>query len=126
MLESTERRGAMGQAIKSDSDSMTTPPMPRGKRGAASVLSASPQGVSVPRKNTTDGVDPLSEAAGISWEKRSASISDGSGKAVFKQDDIEIPTFWSQTATNIVANKYFRGTIDTPSASLRFASSSCA
>ena len=80
----------------------------------ASILSASPQGVRVPRKQTREGVDPFSEEAGIRWEQRSAGISDASGKALFSQDDLEVPVSWSQTATNIVANKYFRGTVGTP------------
>ena len=33
---------------------------------------------------------------------------------VFEQKDVEVPRFWSQTATNVVASKYFRGTIVTP------------
>jgi ribonucleoside-diphosphate reductase alpha chain len=78
------------------------------------VLSASPQGVRIPRKNTREGVDPMSEAAGIVWELRSSSISDANGKSLFKQDNIEVPASWSQQATNIVANKYFRGIVGTP------------
>ena len=116
MLESTERKSTpMAQSVKPEKDTMPTSPSssPRGKRNS-SILTAGPQGVSVTRKNTTEGVDPLSEEAGIRWESRTASITDGSGKAIFKQDDLEAPVFWSQTATNIVANKYFRGTIGTP------------
>ena len=41
----------------------------------APVLQASPQGVRVPRRETREGIDPMSEAAGIQWEKRSASIT---------------------------------------------------
>ncbi|MDP2340511.1 MAG: vitamin B12-dependent ribonucleotide reductase [Deltaproteobacteria bacterium] len=78
------------------------------------MLSASPQGVRVPRKQTREGLDPLSEDAGIKWEQRSAGIADANGKVLFKQDDLEVPVSWSQTATNIVANKYFRGTVGTP------------
>jgi ribonucleoside-diphosphate reductase alpha chain len=81
---------------------------------AAPVLQAGPQGVQVPRNETREGVDPLSEAGGVRWELRSASISDGNGKSIFKQDNIETPVSWSQQATNIVANKYFRGTLGTP------------
>ncbi|MCC7073190.1 MAG: vitamin B12-dependent ribonucleotide reductase [Deltaproteobacteria bacterium] len=92
---------------------VATAAVPAGAR-LAPVLQASPQGVRVPRRATQEGVDPMSEAAGIAWEKRSASITDANGKALFKQDDIEIPASWSQQATNIVANKYFRGTIGTP------------
>src|SRR4030095_10696307 len=48
------------------------------------------------------------------WELRTASISGESGKAVFEQKDVEIPKFWSQTATNVVVQKYFRGQLGTP------------
>ena len=37
-----------------------------------------------------------------------------SGKTVFEQTDIEVPSFWSQLATNVVVSKYFRGHIGTP------------
>jgi ribonucleoside-diphosphate reductase alpha chain len=50
----------------------------------------------------------------IDWEMRSAQISDESGKVFFEQTDIEIPSFWSQTATQVVASKYFRGHVGTP------------
>lgn len=50
----------------------------------------------------------------IRWEKRDAKITKGSGKVVFEQNDIEVPEFWSQTAIDIVASKYFRGQIGTP------------
>ena len=60
---------------------------------------------------TEPGVDPYSL---IEWERRSAAISDESGKVFFEQTDIEMPAFWSLTATQVVASKYFRGRIDTP------------
>ena len=41
-------------------------------------------------------------------------ISSESGKSVFEQTDVEVPTFWSQLATNVVVSKYFRGHIGTP------------
>jgi len=50
----------------------------------------------------------------IDWEMRSAAISDESGKVFFEQTEIEIPSFWSQTATQVVASKYFRGRVNTP------------
>ncbi len=46
---------------------------------------------------------------GVDWEQRSAAITDESGTAFFEQDSVEIPAFWSQTATNVVVSKYFRG-----------------
>ena len=47
----------------------------------------------------------------IDWEKRSSSITNVKGEVVFEQHDIETPRGWSQTATNIVASKYFHGTV---------------
>jgi ribonucleoside-diphosphate reductase alpha chain len=70
-----------------------------------------PKGVEIPRRFTTAGVDPYSE---VTWELRSAAIASETGATVFEQKDIEVPSFWSQLATNVVASKYFRGTIGTP------------
>ncbi|MBX4190260.1 vitamin B12-dependent ribonucleotide reductase [Candidatus Parcubacteria bacterium] len=50
----------------------------------------------------------------IVWEKRTAKITKGDGTVVFEQKDIEVPNFWTQTATDIVASKYFRGRLDAP------------
>jgi ribonucleoside-diphosphate reductase alpha chain len=63
------------------------------------------------RKYSKPGVHPFEE---IEWEKRDAIIQDSKGKTVFEQRNIEIPAFWSQTATNISASKYFRGKMNTP------------
>jgi ribonucleoside-diphosphate reductase alpha chain len=78
------------------------------------TLQASSQGVKLHRHFTTEGVDPLSAEAGIDWEARAVSITDANGKTIFTQADIEVPSFWSQTATTIVANKYFRGALGSP------------
>ena len=50
----------------------------------------------------------------IVWEQRTAKITKGDGTIVFEQKDVEVPNFWSQTATDIVASKYFRGQLGTP------------
>ncbi len=50
----------------------------------------------------------------IVWEKRTARIERGNGEIVFEQKDVEVPSFWTQTATDIVASKYFRGRLGTP------------
>ncbi len=50
----------------------------------------------------------------IIWENRTAKITKGDGTVVFEQKDVEVPNFWSQTATDIVSSKYFRGQIGTP------------
>ena len=49
----------------------------------------------------------------IVWEKRTAKIERGDGTVVFEQKDVEVPSFWTQTATDIVASKYFRGKLGT-------------
>src|SRR5882757_5067704 len=45
----------------------------------------------------------------VEWEKRTALIGNEKGSTIFRQDDVEVPRTWSQTATNIVASKYFHG-----------------
>lgn len=52
--------------------------------------------------------------AGISWTKRQAKITSPSGEVFFQQDNVEFPDFYSDTAVNIVASKYFKGRLDTP------------
>src|SRR6187401_2769536 len=66
--------------------------------------------VGVRRYFTIAGRDPFDE---IEWEIRDAFIP-GKDKPVFEQKGVEFPKFWSQTATNIVAQKYFRGRMSSP------------
>src|SRR5713226_2294120 len=55
----------------------------------------------------TDGkVSPFDK---VEWEKRTALIGNEKGATIFKQENVEVPKGWSQTATNIVASKYFHG-----------------
>src|SRR5437867_9781188 len=68
------------------------------------------QNVAVKRLFTIPGRDPFEE---IEWETRDAYIP-GKDKPVFEQKGVEFPKFWSQTATNIVAQKYFRGRMSSP------------
>jgi ribonucleoside-diphosphate reductase alpha chain len=60
----------------------------------------------------TDG--QVSPFEAVEWEKRSALIGNEKGVTIFRQDDVEVPRSWSQTATNIVASKYFHGKPGTP------------
>src|SRR5438105_2081665 len=66
--------------------------------------------VRMQRLFTLPGRDPFEE---IEWETRDAFIP-GKDKPVFEQKGVEFPKFWSQTATNIVAQKYFRGRLSSP------------
>ncbi len=69
------------------------------------------KGLAMPRYFTTPGIDPYNE---VTWEFRSASITNEHGELVFEQKQVEVPIFWSQTATNVVVSKYFRGALGSP------------
>src|SRR5216110_3352949 len=79
-------------------------------RSAAAKVPSVP-GLDFPRYFTLPGVDPFDE---VEWEIRSAVIGNEKGKVVFEQRDVEMPSFWSQQATNIVVSKYFRGQMESP------------
>src|SRR5215208_4846998 len=64
----------------------------------------------VRRYFTIPGRDPFDE---VEWETRDAFIP-GKEKPAFDQKSVEFPKTWSQTATNIVAQKYFRGRMGSP------------
>jgi ribonucleoside-diphosphate reductase alpha chain len=68
--------------------------------------------IGLQRLFTSPGVDPYDE---VVWERRDARITNWKdGTVAFEQLDVEFPTTWSVNATNIVAQKYFRGTPGTP------------
>jgi ribonucleoside-diphosphate reductase alpha chain len=64
------------------------------------------------RRFTRPGEDVFESAE---WELRKARIQGDGGDVVFEQDDVEVPKSWSPLASNIVASKYFRGHLGTPS-----------
>ncbi len=68
------------------------------------------QGLSVERRFSTAGVHPFDQ---IEWEIRDAVIGNPENPA-FEQRGVEFPKSWSQNATNIVAQKYFRGKLGNP------------
>jgi ribonucleoside-diphosphate reductase alpha chain len=70
-----------------------------------SVQLTEPRGLRFTRRFTRQGVPPYDE---FEWELRD-SVIPGEGGNVFEQKGVEVPKFWSQTATNVVASKYFRG-----------------
>jgi ribonucleoside-diphosphate reductase alpha chain len=55
----------------------------------------------------TDG--KVSPFEAVEWEKRTALIGNEKGVTIFRQENVEVPKSWSQTATNIVTSKYFHG-----------------
>ncbi len=68
------------------------------------------EGLSVRRFYTTPGEHPFDQ---VEWELRDARIGHGD-KISFEQRGVEFPRTWSQNATNIVAQKYFRGQLGSP------------
>jgi ribonucleoside-diphosphate reductase alpha chain len=68
-------------------------------------------GIGIRRHFTTEGVHPYDE---VRWERRDARIVNfRDGSVAFEQLGVEVPEFWSVNATNILAQKYFRGTLGT-------------
>ena len=68
--------------------------------------------IGIRRHYTSPGTHPYDQVA---WERRDARISNWKdGTVAFEQPDVEFPVGWSLNATNIVAQKYFRGTLGTP------------
>src|SRR3984893_2986180 len=69
------------------------------------------KGLEFQRKFTDGRVSPFDT---VEWERRVALIGNEKGKTIFRQENVDVPKVWSQTATNIVASKYFHGKLDTP------------
>jgi ribonucleoside-diphosphate reductase alpha chain len=59
----------------------------------------------IQRRFSKPGIDPLDE---VRWERRESVIREPDGTVVFEMRDIEVPADWSQVATDILAQKYFR------------------
>ncbi len=69
-------------------------------------------GIGLRRHFTVEGIHPYDE---VTWERRDARITNFRDNTVaFEQCDVEVPATWSVNATNILAQKYFRGTLGTP------------
>src|SRR6266705_3282976 len=50
----------------------------------------------------------------VEWERRTAAIIGEKGQVIFEQKDVEVTRSWSQLAINVVAQKYFRGSLGSP------------
>ena len=79
-------------------------------RTTSEIRSTDLKGLAIERRFSTAGVHPFDE---IEWEVRDAVIGDPDNPA-FEQRGVEFPKSWSQNATNIVAQKYFRGQLGSP------------
>ncbi len=95
-ISRTQTKSAVGNAVATGSSA--------GKTGTHA-------GLKFERIFSDAHVSPYDE---IQWERRTASIVDSKGNSIFEQKDVETPSDWSMTATNIVASKYLHGQIGTP------------
>src|SRR4029450_5023710 len=77
---------------------------------AAFATADASSALTVRRRFTTPGVHPFDT---VEWEMRDPRIGHGD-KVAFEQSGVEFPTTWSQNATNIVSQKYFRGQLTSP------------
>jgi ribonucleoside-diphosphate reductase alpha chain len=76
------------------------------------VMAKDEMAIGIRRRFTDPDTHPYDT---VEWERREARIPNyKDGTDAFLQPDVEFPVTWSQNATNIVAQKYFRGTLGTP------------
>ena len=75
-------------------------------RGNKAAKSKSKKSLRVDRVFSDAQVNPFDQ---IEWDKRTAEITDDSGKVIFKQENVEVPKSWSVLATKVVVSKYFYG-----------------
>lgn len=78
------------------------------RRSRSSEASKQPQGITFTRVFSKENVSPFDQ---VEWENRTAEITDDSGKAIFKQENVQVPKSWSPLATKIAVSKYFYGDI---------------
>ena len=76
-----------------------------GSKSTKKTTSAGAKGLKVDRFFTKEGTNVFDL---FNYEKRSSVIRNPSGDAVFEMNDVEVPATWSQVATDILAQKYFR------------------
>ena len=96
---------------RSSKDDRTNPVAGDVAPGAADRVPNPRDGLRIPRRFTRPGVHPYEE---IDWDRRDAVISNERGEVTFEQRGVEVPRSWSQLATNVVAQKYFRGQLGSP------------
>src|SRR6202165_4744832 len=97
--ERAEGRMATGKHALSGTSPATDTAAEKPARGAGKGLSF--------QRYFTDGKKSPFDA--VEWEKRTALIGNEKGVTICRQEDVEVPKSWSQTATNIVTSKYFHG-----------------
>src|SRR5450631_3981019 len=80
------------------------------QRPVKSTKTAARKSLPVQRVFSDAKVKPFDQ---IEWDRRTAEITDDSGKVIFKQENVEVPKSWSLLATKVVVSKYFYGELHT-------------
>jgi ribonucleoside-diphosphate reductase alpha chain len=78
---------------------------------AAAAPRGSLRGLTFRRVYSDASISPFDA---LEWELRTAAITSEKGEVIFEQRNVEVPKSWSQTATNIVVQKYFHGRAGSP------------
>src|SRR5277367_5443156 len=90
---------------------MAEPRMTLQSKSETEQVTRRASGLEFQRRFTDGKISPYDK---VEWERRAAIIGNDKGQVIFRQDNVEVPKSWSQTATNIVASKYFHGKPNTP------------
>jgi ribonucleoside-diphosphate reductase alpha chain len=107
---STSIKSSQGDNKKDQGENVKTV-MVSENQSKATASSTEKVGLVFNRYFTHKGQDPFDA---VTWELRDATIKGAGGEVYFEQKDVEFPSDWSQTSTNVVVQKYFRGTVGTP------------
>jgi ribonucleoside-diphosphate reductase alpha chain len=103
-MSTTEKESSAGASEKTQKiaqmESPAAPAAPKGLRG-----------LTIRRRYSDATVSPFDA---VEWELRTAAITSEKGETIFEQKNVEVPKTWSQTATNIVVQKYFHGRAGSP------------
>src|SRR6201986_3837732 len=78
---------------------------PTAPRGSGPVKNKRGTTMRIERRNTTEGQSPY---AGIDFRLTTSEIRNPDGSVVFRLENVEVPEFWSQVASDVLAQKYFR------------------
>src|SRR6516164_5094704 len=78
------------------------------KAGRRQARSRAKRGLRFQHLFSRKDISPFEE---VEWERRTAEITDDSGKVIFRQADVEVPKSWTTLATKIAVSKYFYGDI---------------
>ena len=90
---------------------MAEPRMTLQNKSETDQVTRRASGLEFQRRFTDGKISPYDK---VEWERRPAIIGNDKGQVIFRQDNVEVPKSWSQTATNIVASKYFHGKPNSP------------